>query len=298
MIVRDATEADLPAMAAIYDHLIATTDVIWYEEQLGAETFAGKVDERFGGQWPWIVATEGDEVVGYATFGPFRSLPGYAHTVEHSIFAAAGHERRGIGQILLDELIDRARSLGKSVMVAAIDGGNDGSIRFHARNGFREVARMPGVGAKFGLALDLVLMQRDLDRPSPPAAARAGSVQALDHVQLAMPAGREPEAVAFYEGLLGIAQVAKPPHLAARGGCWFEDGQVKVHLGVDPAFRPARKAHPALRVSRLAVLVDTLRDAGVAIVDDEPLAGHDRVYVDDPFGNRIELLEPATTDVR
>jgi catechol 2,3-dioxygenase-like lactoylglutathione lyase family enzyme len=120
------------------------------------------------------------------------------------------------------------------------------------------------------------------------------TIEALDHVQLAMPAGREPEAIAFYEGLLGITHVAKPPHLAVRGGCWFEDGVVKVHLGVEADFRPARKAHPALQVSDLPSLMATLRVAGIRIVDDEPLEGYDRAYVDDPFGNRIELLEPTS----
>jgi catechol 2,3-dioxygenase-like lactoylglutathione lyase family enzyme len=120
-------------------------------------------------------------------------------------------------------------------------------------------------------------------------------VVGIDHVQLAMPAGREAEAVAFYEGLLGIAQVPKPPHLAARGGCWFEDGAVKVHLGVDPDFRPATKAHPALLVDDVRALAEHLRAAGCRVVDDEPLEGYDRVYVDDPFGNRIELLEPEVS---
>ena len=115
----------------------------------------------------------------------------------------------------------------------------------------------------------------------------------LDHVQLAMPAGGEAEAIAFYEGLLGIPHVPKPAHLAVRGGCWFEDGAVKVHLGVEPDFRPARKAHPALRVVDLPTLREALAAAGCRIVDDEPLDGHARCYVDDPFGNRIELLEPT-----
>ncbi len=114
----------------------------------------------------------------------------------------------------------------------------------------------------------------------------------IDHVQLAMPAGREAAAVAFYEGLLGIPQVPKPPHLAARGGCWFESDAVKVHLGVEAEFRPARKAHPALLVEDLAALVERLAEAGVPLRDDEPLEGYDRVYADDPFGNRLELLEP------
>jgi len=118
-------------------------------------------------------------------------------------------------------------------------------------------------------------------------------VEAIDHVQLAMPAGREEDARAFYARLLGIPERPKPPHLAARGGCWFESDTVKVHLGVDSDFRPAKKAHPALLVRDLGALVHSLATAGVEIVDDEPLEGYDRVYVYDPFGNRLELLEPA-----
>jgi catechol 2,3-dioxygenase-like lactoylglutathione lyase family enzyme len=117
-------------------------------------------------------------------------------------------------------------------------------------------------------------------------------VVGVDHVQLAMPPGREPEARAFYSSLLGIPEVAKPPALVARGGVWFEAGAVKIHLGVDPEFRPARKAHPGLLVRGLEALTVRLRRAGYAIVDDEPLEGYLRVYVSDPFGNRLELLEP------
>jgi catechol 2,3-dioxygenase-like lactoylglutathione lyase family enzyme len=121
-------------------------------------------------------------------------------------------------------------------------------------------------------------------------------VTAIDHVQLAMPPGREADAVAFYQGLLGIDHVPKPPNLAVRGGCWFERGPLKIHLGVEQDFRAARKAHPALLVDDLAGLVARLRAAGVPIRDDEPLAGYDRVYADDPFGNRIELMEPLPAE--
>jgi catechol 2,3-dioxygenase-like lactoylglutathione lyase family enzyme len=114
----------------------------------------------------------------------------------------------------------------------------------------------------------------------------------IDHVQLAMPAGEEASARAFYTELLGIPETPKPPHLAVRGGCWFEDDELKIHLGVEADFRPARKAHPALIVSGLRALVTRLEGAGVKVRDDEPLEGYDRVYVDDPFGNRIELMEP------
>ena len=114
----------------------------------------------------------------------------------------------------------------------------------------------------------------------------------LDHVQLAMPAGGEESATAFYEGLLGIPRVAKPPHLEVRGGCWFENGDLKIHLGVDDDFRSARKAHPGLIVDDLAALVVRLAEGGVAVGLDQPLEGFERVYVDDPFGNRLELMEP------
>jgi catechol 2,3-dioxygenase-like lactoylglutathione lyase family enzyme len=113
----------------------------------------------------------------------------------------------------------------------------------------------------------------------------------LDHVQLAMPPGEEPAAIAFYEGLLGLANVPKPPHLAGRGGCWFESATAKVHLGVEPDFHPARKAHPALLVDDLAGLGERLEAAGHPVRDEGGLDGYDQRYVDDPFGNRIELLQ-------
>jgi catechol 2,3-dioxygenase-like lactoylglutathione lyase family enzyme len=117
-------------------------------------------------------------------------------------------------------------------------------------------------------------------------------VHGIDHVQLAMPPGEEDEARRFYGGVLGLPEQPKPPNLAVRGGCWFGTDGVVLHLGVEDGFRPARKAHPALLVEDLPALVARLHEAGVAVVEDEPLPGYDRVYVADPFGNRIELLEP------
>ena len=114
----------------------------------------------------------------------------------------------------------------------------------------------------------------------------------IDHVQLAMPAGGEDLAVAFYEAILGLPLVPKPPHPAKRGGCWFESSTVKIHLGVEEAFRPARKAHPGLLVAGLAGLVDRLELAGYPVRSEEPLEDYNRVYVNDPFGNRLELLSP------
>jgi catechol 2,3-dioxygenase-like lactoylglutathione lyase family enzyme len=112
----------------------------------------------------------------------------------------------------------------------------------------------------------------------------------LDHVQLAMPPGREAEAEAFYSGLLGLERRPKPEPLASRGGCWFEAGPVAVHLGVEEDFRPARKAHPALVVRDLPALEAALRAAGVEVRPNPDAATGRGAYVDDPFGNRIELI--------
>ena len=117
-------------------------------------------------------------------------------------------------------------------------------------------------------------------------------ISSIDHVQLAMPPDGEAHAIAFYEGVLGIPRVPKPANLATRGGCWFERGALKIHLGIEQDFRPARKAHPALVVDGLAAFVDHLRAAAIEVRQGEPVDGIDHVYVDDPFGNRIELLEP------
>lgn len=114
----------------------------------------------------------------------------------------------------------------------------------------------------------------------------------LDHVQLAMPAGHEAAARAFYCDVLGLVEEPKPANLAVRGGVWFRGGSLRLHLGVDPHFHAAGKAHPALLVRGLAELAAKCRAAGFPPVTDEPLEGFDRVYVFDPFGNRIELLEP------
>lgn len=116
-------------------------------------------------------------------------------------------------------------------------------------------------------------------------------ITGVDHVQLAMPAGGETLARQFYRDVLGLAERPKPPHLAARGGCWFENERVRIHLGVDGDFRAATKAHPALLVADLRSIVAACRAGGFPVSDDEPLEGYVRVYVADPFGNRIELME-------
>ncbi|HET9092644.1 MAG TPA: VOC family protein [Acidimicrobiales bacterium] len=124
----------------------------------------------------------------------------------------------------------------------------------------------------------------------------AHRVVGLDHVQLAMPPGAEREAEEFYCGLLGFEVLDKPPALAARGGRWFgaRGGSVQVHLGVEDGFRPARKAHPALAVEGLDELVGRLRVAGRPVRFDGDNPGVRRCYTEDPFGNRIELVDAGS----
>ncbi len=117
------------------------------------------------------------------------------------------------------------------------------------------------------------------------------TIVGLDHVQLAMPPGGEGAARRFYADLLELTEVPKPAALAVRGGCWFENGAAKVHLGGEAAFVPARKAHPAFLVDDLAALSARLDAAGFGVRPDDEIEGIARAFVDDPFGNRIELIQ-------
>jgi len=113
----------------------------------------------------------------------------------------------------------------------------------------------------------------------------------IDHVQLSMPVGGEGEARRFYGVSLGLQEVAKPPELAGRGGCWFAGSGVAIHLGAEDGFRPLAKAHPALIVRDLGAAREALAAAGVPIIDDGSDLGVRRCYIHDPFGNRIELVD-------
>lgn len=115
----------------------------------------------------------------------------------------------------------------------------------------------------------------------------------IEHVQLAMPPGGETDARNFFAGVLRMREIAKPDALAGRGGCWFCMGDVQIHLGVDPDFRPARKAHPAFVVEGLAGLLARCADSGFTIATDVQVGPYTRAFVFDPFGNRIELMEAA-----
>ena len=112
----------------------------------------------------------------------------------------------------------------------------------------------------------------------------------LDHVQLAMPPGREEDAREFFSGILGMAEQTKPDPLASRGGCWFEAGSAILHLGVEQDFSPQRKAHPAFCVSDLEALAAVLHENGKSVQWDDALPGRKRFFTSDPFGNRIEFI--------
>lgn len=116
-------------------------------------------------------------------------------------------------------------------------------------------------------------------------------ITGLDHVQIAMPVGAEDIARAFYSGVLGLAEIEKPAVLAVRGGAWFQCGGAQLHLGADPEFQAARKAHPALLVRDFAAFTQQLADQGVALKAEDVVGGRQRATLSDPFGNRVELIE-------
>jgi phosphinothricin acetyltransferase len=171
--VRDATDDDVPAVVGIVNQLVADTTVLWTDDPDTVDARRALIGARRARGFPTLVATDDatGEVVGHATYADFRdsiSKPGYRWTVEHTIHVREDRTGDGVGPLLLGALLDRARAAGVHVMVAGIDGANEGSIRFHERHGFVVTARMPEIGHKFGRWLDLVLMQRYVDGPGAP----------------------------------------------------------------------------------------------------------------------------------
>jgi L-amino acid N-acyltransferase YncA len=167
VLVRDASESDLPFILGVYNDVIRTSPAIYTETQATLEDRQVWFAQRKAQGYPILVAEEAGTRLGFATFGDFRPWSGFGRTVEHSVHVDAVVRGRGVGQVLLDALLYRARLLDKHVMVAAIDAGNAASIRLHERLGFVHAGTLREVGRKFDRWLDMVFMQRMLDGASP-----------------------------------------------------------------------------------------------------------------------------------
>ncbi len=163
LILRDATEADLPAILAIYNHAVAETTAIWNEILVDLDNRKAWYDLRQARGFPILVAEVEGRIAGYASYGDWRPFDGFRQSVEHSVYVEKDHYGRGLGKALMSALIERARAGNIHVMVAAIEAGNTGSIALHSSLGFRLVGTHHEVGKKFGRWLDLTMMELKLD---------------------------------------------------------------------------------------------------------------------------------------
>ena len=186
MIVRNATLEDIPAITEIYNEAVENGKAIWNEVVVGNEDRVEWWRERTGKGFPVLVVEDDEEgshsegdVVGYATYGRFREYHGYRYTVEHSVYIRSDQRGKGVAVPLMERLIERAKEGGQHVLVAAIEGSNQPSIRLHEKLGFEMVGEMKEVGIKFGQWLNLVLMQLKLNDDSAPGTDRVEKAQAL-----------------------------------------------------------------------------------------------------------------------
>ena|SRR5271166_6414431 len=160
--LRDATLHDIPAIAAIYNEVIANTTAVYREAPVPPEERERWWRDRCALGYPVLVAADRDDIVAFASFGDFRAWPCYRHTVEHSVHVRADRRGRGIGSALVRALFPLAAGLGKHVLIAGVDAANGGSIAMHEKLGFERVAHLREVGRKFDRWLDLVFLQRYL----------------------------------------------------------------------------------------------------------------------------------------
>jgi L-amino acid N-acyltransferase len=160
--IRPATAEDLPAIAAIYNDAVTKTTAIWNDATVDLDNRRAWLELRQAKGYPVLVGEIDGIVAGYGSFGDFRPFDGYRHSVEHSVYVAESHRRRGVASALILALIKEARQLRKHVIIGGIAGDNTASIALHAKLGFTETGRMPEVGIKFGRWLDLVFMQKQL----------------------------------------------------------------------------------------------------------------------------------------
>lgn len=165
--VRPARRDDVPAILDIYNHAVEHTTASYDLAPVSLASRLAWYDHKVDAGWPVLVAEHAGQVIGWATFGPFRDKPGYAHTVEHSVYVRDGHRGAGTGLALMTALIDDACARRHHVMIGGVDADNTGSLAFHERLGFTRVAHFRQVGRKFGRWLDLVFLQRPLTDHAP-----------------------------------------------------------------------------------------------------------------------------------
>lgn len=166
MIIRNAEKHRLPQVLAIYNEVIATSTAVYATAPATLPERTDWYEQRRRRGFPVLVASEGDAVLGFSSFGEFRGAwSGYRYSVEHSVHVHADARGRNIGRLLVEALFPLAASMDKHLMIGAVDAANAGSIRFHERLGFERVGCFREVGHKFGRWLDLVFMQRFLDPP-------------------------------------------------------------------------------------------------------------------------------------
>ena len=171
MQVRDAAAGDIDGIVAIYNDAVLHTTAIWNEKTVDTANRTAWLADRQRVGYPVLVAIDDvGAVAGYASFGDWRAFDGYRHTVEHSVYVRKDCRGAGIGKTLMVALIDRARRIGKHVLVAGIDAKNAGSIEMHKKLGFEEVGLLKEVGTKFGTWLDLAFLQLQIDSRTDPDA--------------------------------------------------------------------------------------------------------------------------------
>lgn len=164
ILIRDAIDADLPAILEIHNEAVLNTTANWYEEPSTLADRQAWLDGRRAAGYPVLTAAQGDgAVLGFASYGPWRPKNAYRYTVENSVYVHVDHHRKGVAKSLMVELIARARAQERRVVVAYIESSNANSVALHTKVGFDVVGLLPGVGVKFGRVLDLTIMQLTLE---------------------------------------------------------------------------------------------------------------------------------------
>jgi ribosomal protein S18 acetylase RimI-like enzyme/catechol 2,3-dioxygenase-like lactoylglutathione lyase family enzyme len=279
LLIRSALSEDLDAVVALLrEDVIREVD----ESDVPAASYREAFEEiRADAHQDLLVGELGGEVVATAQVTWVRHLTyvGGLMCQLESVRVRSDVRGRGIGRSLVEHVVGQARARGAARVELTTNARRERAQAFYRSLGF--------TASHVGMKLYL----------GPPAAGSglstdpaAGVPMRLHHVQVACPPGGEDEARRFYRDALGIPEVAKPPVLAARGGCWFRGESVEVHVGVEEGFVPARKAHPAFVVDDIDTLAERVGAAGFGVTWDDGFPGYRRFYTADGAGNRVELL--------